>query len=493
MLTWILAAAILAAPQTGDDAKAPKTPKKGASATAAKAEKKPKKAKKDKVARAAPDEDVDASDPITGEQLVDLAPPRAGGPKLEWKQHPQMKFGKNFTIAFEARLQEDAHGTHPDAPGVQCSNATLPEPCDWELHRNRIGVQGKLFKHIQFELERELTEQELTEKQLIKGETPKSQWKDVNVSVDYLKRAQFTVGKQKVPFGLDELTGVTHNDFVYRSLGASYLAPGRDVGAAVNGRFFKRGLNYWAGVFVHDGDNARSKKIEGGNQTFAARVTGEPFRHALPGTLGTLNLGAAFAISALSDDNFRPNGFRGRTVMAQDYFYESVYVKGLRRRMETDLDWTVGPASVRAEYTHVLDGREGQGLDNENLPDARSQAWYISGTWSLTGDTKSRPYKAKNDFLQGGIGGVEVAARYERLWFDSVDALSTGPASRTPRADTVTAAGDRVLTIGVNWTLNRFWKLQLDGIREHLENPLVNPVPGQDAFWSRVLRFQLVL
>src|SRR5262249_5708446 len=150
------------------------------------------------------------------------------------------------------------------------------------------------------------------------------------------------------------------------------------------------------------------------------------------------------------------------------------YVKGTRRRIEGDLDWTVGPASVRAEYTHVLDGRIGQGLGDETLPDARAQAWYVSGTWALTGDQKARPFKPTNDFLSGGIGGIEAAGRYERLWYDSVDPVGTP--YRNPRADTILSSGDRALTLGVNWTLNRFWKIQFNGIREHLENPLVNPV-----------------
>ena len=460
------------------------------------------KPKKAKASKPSPDEDRGAIESLdaAGQQIdvagqqIELTGPRVPTPRFEWKQHPSLRFGRNFRLNFEAKLQEDAHATHPDAPGLQCAGATLPSACDWEFHRNRIGVSGKVGKHIDFEIVRELTEQELTEKQLILGETAKSQWKDVNVDLDYFKRAQIQVGKFKVPFGLDELTGVTHNDFVYRSLGAMYLSPGRDVGGQVHGRFFKRGLNYWAGLFQHDGDNARSKKIEGGNETFAARVTGAPFRRGMAPRFGDLELGGAFAVSQLSNDSFRPNGFRGRTVIAQDYFYESVYVKGTRRRFETDLDWTAGPASVRAEYTHVLDGRQAQGLGDEDLPDARARAWYVSGTWALTGDRKARPFKPENDFLSGGMGGVEVAARYERLWFDSVDATSlSGPASRTPRADAILSSGNRVLTLGVNWTLNRFWKLQLNAIREHLENPLVNPVPGHDAFWSRVLRFQLVL
>ena len=81
------------------------------------------------------------------------------------------------------------------------------------------------------------------------------------MNVVSIKNAQVKVGKFKIPFGLDELTGVTHNDFVYRSLGANYLDPARDIGAMVHGSFLKHGFEYSTGVFQHDGDNARSSKI----------------------------------------------------------------------------------------------------------------------------------------------------------------------------------------------------------------------------------------
>jgi phosphate-selective porin OprO and OprP len=401
---------------------------------------------------------------------------------LGWRQHPSVRYGDWFRLDVVVKLQEDGHSSYGPVAGLD----------PWEFHRNRLGIKGYLTKKIEYEIEHEFTEKELTEKDIQEGITPKSQWKDVNVNLTYLRKAQIQAGKFKVPFGLDQLTGVTHNDFVYRSLGANYLAPGRDIGVMVHAPFFKHGLTYAIGVFDQDGDNAKSKKIAGGGHTFAARVTGTPFRRLTTSPLGDIEVGSAFTFSQLSDDSFRPNGLRGRTVMTQDTFYESVYVKGQRRRWEADADFTTGPASVRSEFTWQSDDREGQGIGDEDLSNARGRAWYVSGTWILTGERKQRPVKAAEPFAQGGFGAVELAARVERIWFDSTP-VSSEPPLRNPRAVNIYPSGDYALTLGVNWTLNRFVKIQFNGIREQVEDPERNPVPNGAAFWSRVIRFQFVL
>jgi phosphate-selective porin OprO/OprP len=431
---------------------------------------KKKKKKVPKETEPAPDEPVDVNAPDPGR-----------GVRFTWKQHPSMRVGSVFRLDVQAKLQEDGRRSYDGAPGLD----------RWELHRNRVGVQGHVFKRIQYEVEYELTEKELTDRDIELGITPASHWKDVYVDLTWVNNAQVQVGKFKIPFGLDQLTGVTQNDFVYRSLGANYLAPARDIGGMVHGRFFKRSLNYWAGVFKHDGDNARSKRIEGGDRTFAGRVTGAPFRRLASSPLGAMEIGTAFTISALSDDSFRPNGLRGRTVMTQDTFYEPVYVKGQRRRWEADVDWTVGPASLRAEYTLVGDDRVKQSIANTDLTDARARSWYVAGTWVLTGEDKVRPLKAAAPLGQGGYGALEAAVRYERLWFDSSGDASL--AFRNSRAETILVAGERALTLGLNWTLNRFARIQINGIREHVEDPQRNPVPNGSAFWSRIVRLQFVL
>ena len=77
------------------------------------------------------------------------------------------------------------------------------------------------------------------------------------------------------------------------------------------------------------------------------------------------------------------------------------------------------------------------------------------------------------------------------MWFDSAGGLDTP--FRNSRAETIYPEADRALTLGVNWTLNRFVKIQVNGIREQVEDPKRNPVPNGAAFWSRVFRLQFVL
>jgi phosphate-selective porin len=189
-------------------------------------------------------------------------------------------------------------------------------------------------------------------------------------------------------------------------------------------------------------------------------------------------------VSALDNASTTPNGLRGRTVMSEFVFYEPVFVRGLRRRYEIDGDWSFGPVGARAEYTHVLDSREGQGLADQDLADARGRGWYVSGSWVLTGEDKERPVEPKRR-----LGAIEVAARYDRLWFDS--AGGEPPPLRNPRADDILPSGDHVLSLGVNWYITRWVKLQFHTLRETLQDPERSPVAPGEAFWSPVFRFQV--
>lgn len=400
--------------------------------------------------------------------------------RFVWREHPSLRFGRALRLDFGMKLQEDARYPGDD-----------PFLFDtWELHRLRVGIDGELFRRIQFSIERELTENEAdSQENLIGSRTPL--WKDVYVDVNITTAFQIRAGRFKIPFGVEQLTGISNLDFVYRSLDASYLAPARDTGLELHGRFFGRGLNYWVGAFQHDGDNAQSKKIKGGDQTVVGRMTGNPFKKTKRAHLDNLEIGGAMTFTSVSDESVLPNGLRGRTVVSQYTFYDPVFVKGLRTRLEADVDWNAGPFNTRAEYTWMSDDRKKQGFGDEDLPQARATAWFVSGTFLLTGDRKDRPLEPRRPLFRKGAGGLEIAGRLERLGYGGVP--GDDEPFRNPRAVTIMPVSDTIITMGMNWYLNRWAKIQANTIRELIDDDERSPVPNGAAFWSQIVRFQVVL
>lgn len=394
------------------------------------------------------------------------------GVRFVWRDHPSLRAGSLLRIDFLGKFQGDARQPGDDPPSFRSV----------EIHRARVGVEGEFLRHFQFSLERELTERE------VEGSRSSKAWKDVYLEIDYTDRARVRLGKFKVPFGLDQLTGISNLDFIYRSLGSTNLAPARDTGVMVYGRVFGRRLNYWGGLFKQDGENARSQKIRGADETGAVRLTVAPFRRPGASVLDQLEVGSAFAVSALSNTSELPNGLRGRTMLSRYVFFEPVFVNGRRQRVEVDLDWTWRSFGLRAEYTDVRDTRDGQGFLDDDLPTARARAWYVSGAYVMTGDRKNRPVTPRREFARGGVGAVEVIGRYERLRFDGLGGQDE--AFRHPRAETILPSGDRVLTLGVNWYVNRWVKLQLQGVREQLEDPERHPIADGSPFWNTMFRLQ---
>ncbi len=401
------------------------------------------------------------------------------GLRLVWKDHPSLRAGKWLRLDFGVKLQGDKM-----FPGDDPNNFD-----DLQLTRARIGVDGELFKVLQFSIEREMTDAGDLK---VNAKAQKNAWRDVYGEVKFADALQVRGGRFKVPFSLDQLTGVSNNDFVYRSLGGSYLAPARDTGGMVRGRMFDRAFTYAVGYFEHDGDNARSNKVAGGDRTIAARVTATPLAAITLLNLDKAELGANYATTEVTDDSELPNGLRGRTVMSEYTFFEPVFVRGNRNRYGVDLDWTDHQFGARAEYMAVTDARDAQGLRGNNLNAVRARAWYVQGTWVLTGDKKERPVEPKHPLLMGGVGAIEVAARFERMWFDSKE---TGePAFSNSRAEVVLPNGDKAFTVGVNWYLNRWMKLQMNAIHEELQDNGRTPLlDGGTKFWSTVFRAQIAL
>jgi phosphate-selective porin OprO and OprP len=385
---------------------------------------------------------------------------------FRWKDHPTLQLGADTEIAFRARLQ--AH--------VRESDATVGDARSFDLSRRRIGVEGRILGAVDFQIERELDDND--------------PWRDVYVDYRSFDAVQVQAGKFKLPFSLDENTSAINLDFVYRSRAATQLAPGRDRGVMVHGRLLNRMVGYQAGVFEHDGANARSRnpEVTSGDRTWAGRLTVQPFR-AHKSVFRDVQLGVAGTTSVVPEGI---NGLRGRTALDAAFFEPDLWVQGRRRRAGLELRWRPGPWSLKAEYMRVTTERREQSVEDTDLSPLVATGWYISSTYLVTGERKTTgPDAPRRPLLRGGWGALELAARIERLGFASRP-TGDGP-SLSPRTEAILPSTDRVTTFGVNWVPIRGVKLQANVVHEALTDPVHGPLPSRPAFWSRVLRFQIAL
>lgn len=377
---------------------------------------------------------------------------------------PSLRIGDVFRADLRVRLHFDTRHYDPDL-GLEGGRDVF--------RRARVVLEGRLFGDFDYEFDAELRDRERP-------------WRDVYVNYRRFRAAEIQVGRFKVPFGLDQLTGVFNLNFIERSLIANDLAPARDRGVMVHGRLARDIIRYQTGVFRRDGDNSRfaGPPVD---RSWAGRVELTPWENT-KGHLRSAQFGVNATAGSLFEGQF---GMRGRT-LSQFVFFEPVYVKGQRRRLGIDGRWTPGPFSLQAEYNRVSDQRNGQGLGDVDLPDALAQGWYVSGTWAITGERKSGGIEPSHPFPTGGLGAVEVAARFEELRFGS-DGTGGEPPFSNPRAANILPNRDRILTLCVNWYLNRFARLTVNGTREDVQDPLRSPIFGRTRFWGAVLRLQLVL
>lgn len=392
------------------------------------------------------------------------------GLRFVWKRHPSIRAGNWLRLNFRARLQMDWTVLDPE---------TSVNPDLFDFERRRFAVEGVLFQRFEFEVSRETAETDFP-------------WKDVYGNIRIARGLQVRGGRFRIPFSLEQTTGPTDLDFIERSRIAARLAPGRDTGVVVHGNLFDRGLRYNAGVFANDGDiAATTANLRTGQRTVAGRVVAQPLRwlpSLVPQWMREVSVGGAATSSNVPEGLY---GIRGRTV-ASDTTFPAYFVNGNRRRVGAELSWMPGPFSVKAEFIDMREQRLKQSLRAEDLPDMIQRGWYLSGTWVVTGQRKSRGLDRGRyiPFLRRW-GAVELTTRYEAIRLASD--TSTGLSSRSTRAFNATRQSDRVWTFGANWYLTQWVKLQANFIRDRLEDSFRAPIQGVPSYWIYKFRTQFTL
>jgi len=384
--------------------------------------------------------------------------------KLSFDKRPSMKAGNLLTAGIRFKAQVDFRD-FPDEPET-------PSKPVVDLPRTRIGVEGRLMREFDYQIEGELSD-------------ASQPWRDIFIQTRSFRLLQVRAGQFKIPFSLEQLTSGMDLDFNYRSLAASFLAPGRDVGLMVFGRAVNETLRYQAGVFKHGGDNVReSERTDAqADRTYAGRLVVRPW-NTYDNLFRTFSAGVAFTTGVLPAG---PNGVRGKTIPG-DTFFQQLFVNGNRRRIGGEFQWRPGPVQLQGEYIETRDQRFGQGIENQDLPNAYARGWYASGVWLLTGGQMRDSIAPDRPFLRGGIGAIEIGVRRERLaaWSPGVNDGSFS----SPRAPWVMPRADDVWTAGVNWFWNPFVKLVANVIHERrTEDGRV--LVSQGNLWSQVFRVQL--
>jgi phosphate-selective porin OprO/OprP len=448
----------------------PATPTSQAQAPDPPAQTDTKKKKKKKKNKAKAEEGADA--PAAADEAG-----KKDGVRMVWKTGPSLRIGKQARVDFRALMQGDLRSSDQD---LQAAGGAFDFP------RHQLGVKGDVLKVVEFEVMKEVAD---------------GPWRDVYVNVRPLGAVQVQAGKFKIPFSMDQLTARRSLDFVYRTLAGETLAPNRDVGFMVHGQLWKRFVRYQVGSFRGDGENAPSLEPPPllpnelpdtpSKRSVAGRVRVRPLSPlAVPNYFETLEIGASAMHSEVPEGL---NHLHGKTLFGTKFFGRNYYTNGARDRRSYEASWTPGPVSLRTEYLRVNELRLGvgsgdeTGLDND-LPAMPATGWYVSGTWALTGEKKESGIEPRRPLFQGGFGAIEVAARYEELRFGKV--VAGEPPSESSRAASTVTNAEQIFTLGVNWYANRFVKLQLNGIREALEDPSTSPIPGQPSVWTVAFRLQ---
>ena len=392
-----------------------------------------------------------------------------------WNDRPSIVFGKNISLDLRGRTLLEWRRFDPD----------IGEDL-FHLRTARIGLSGQLTKHFDWEIEREITERD--------DKIEFGDWKDVALEWNTFDAFSVKGGRFKMPFGLEQTTGISDLDFAYRALGSTQVAPGRDRGVMAFGELGP--VNYEAGVFDDDGDNAESNEpqfveqgadLKGVGPAVAVRLTGDLLRMLPVGRLRHANLGIAYTSSRVPEGL---NSLRGESVWGTERFFERVYVKGRRQRIGAQFDWTPGPVGVKAEWMQSREQRLQQSNRNADLSDFLATAWYVTGTWFVTGEDKDNNITPKHPFLRGGIGAIELAVRYDEVRFES--AAKTGSAFTNPRAEHLVPNADGVWTFGVNWTTSKWTRVILNAIHEDFQDPTRTPDAGLSSFWSSLVRLNIV-
>jgi phosphate-selective porin len=387
-----------------------------------------------------------------------LLTPTVGLTEDHWKLGPDVGISKgSFRLDLTGYVQGDLRYfsdwevNETEAGGLRHDEA--------ELRRLRVGVDvawGRLVLQAQAD----------------PHEDGRSVLKDAYAELRFGKAFRLRGGHFKVPVSPEFLTSAARTDFVERTMLASELGPGRDLGVMIHGEVER--LQYQVGVFGGDGWFHTSRA----ETTAAARLVVTPVKGL---TLGaSASVGEVRADPAVSGVTLTPRGLKGLSPTGYEFFVPH-FVDGRRLRVDLEAAFSRGPVSLKAEGLSVREQRRGQSSTLTDMPDVQGDGWAVSAWGLLRGEKKRQ------------AGALEIGARYESLRFDDAGD-DTGFAGFGNRARNIKPAALDAAAAGFSFWLTRWGRIMGNVLVERYGEPLLAPEPGRQGNYVTLLgRVQLHL
>jgi len=315
---------------------------------------------------------------------------------------------------------------------------------------------------------------------------------DAFLNVHYWDQLQIEAGRFKQPFSYEQLIQDRFVPTLERSL-IDQLVPARDVGVMIHGQKllgdrFDYGVSYSDGTINGNTDVNNSKDVTG-------RVAFRPLNsEALPPWLRLLQMGMSFNTGA---DFEAANPAVLKTPAGVPWFTFATGVKqGIwHYRYSPELSYFFGPFGFAGQYLFEDQGYFSAAGVPVRVPES---GYYLLATLLLTGESRTTYSQAVvpgQDFdLRHPLaspGAWELVARMSRLEQSTIIFAPGAPRLADPAAN---SAGATEMTLGFNWYINAWVRVQFNWERAWFNQPVrLSPPTGslsnQD---SLLMRFQVI-
>jgi phosphate-selective porin OprO/OprP len=365
-----------------------------------------------------------------------------GGMFPQWKNTTWLSNADGSTkIRIGGRIQNDWNWFYgaadvTDKTGLDIEDGT-------EFRRARMQICGTLYGNVDFAAEYDFA-----------GGTTKL--RDVTIALNSSCLPRISVGSQKEPFGLEQLTSDLYTNMMERHSSDSAFAPSYNTGLLVSDTCMKEKVSWAFGIFrdANDaGDDINNSRS--GDVNYTARVTGRPW--ISENGDNWVHIGVAGSYREPSDDTAQFSS-KPELHLAPALVNTGPLAADQVELLEGESAAAFGSFHAQAEYYLASVGGTAGG------PDADFTGWALQGGYFLTGE--KRPYQTSNgtwgrvipkknmDGEGKGMGAWEVVGRY-----DFVN-LNDGP---------VDGGKMKTLSFGVNWYLNPNTRVMVDWVHAHAD------------------------